>query len=40
MRAAVYEEQMKMWTSDELARIGDAEELELASRRADGTLPP
>ena len=28
------------WTSDELARIGDAEELELASRRPDGTLRP
>ena len=26
------------WTADELARIGDAEELELASRREDGTL--
>jgi hypothetical protein len=26
------------WTADQLARIGDAEELRLASRRADGTL--
>jgi hypothetical protein len=26
------------WTADHLARIGDAEELRLASRRADGTL--
>lgn len=26
------------WTSDELNRIGDADELELATRRADGTL--
>ena len=26
------------WTDDELARIGDATELELASRRPDGTL--
>ena len=26
------------WTADELARIGDAQELELASRREDGTL--
>jgi hypothetical protein len=26
------------WTADELARIGQAEELELASRRPDGTL--
>jgi hypothetical protein len=25
------------WTADELTRIGDATELELASRRADGT---
>ncbi|GAA3612413.1 DUF2255 family protein [Nonomuraea rosea] len=29
---------MTAWTSDELATIGDAEELDLASRRADGTL--
>ncbi len=26
------------WTAGQLARIGDAEELRLASRRADGTL--
>jgi hypothetical protein len=26
------------WTAEQLARIGDAEELRLASRRADGTL--
>ncbi|MFB4262491.1 DUF2255 family protein [Nonomuraea sp. GTA35] len=29
---------MTEWTGDELAAIGDAEELGLASRRADGTL--
>jgi hypothetical protein len=29
---------MTGWTSDELARIGTATELELASRRRDGTL--
>lgn len=28
------------WTADELARIGAAEELELASRLADGSLRP
>jgi hypothetical protein len=28
------------WTADELARIGGAEELDLAPRRADGTLRP
>jgi hypothetical protein len=28
------------WSSDELDRIGTAEELQLASRRADGTLRP
>jgi hypothetical protein len=27
-----------MWTSDELTKIGTAEELEIASRRGDGTL--
>jgi hypothetical protein len=27
-----------MWTSDELNRIGTAEELQIASRRTDGTL--
>jgi hypothetical protein len=29
---------MTAWTSDELTRIGTADELELASARADGTL--
>ena len=29
---------MTDWTEDELARVGDAEELQIASRRADGTL--
>ena len=29
-----------MWTSDDLDRIGNAEELQLASRRPDGTLRP
>ena len=29
---------MADWTADELARIGQAEELELASRRPDGSL--
>ncbi|MEV1171703.1 hypothetical protein [Nonomuraea sp. NPDC049784] len=29
---------MAAWTSDELTAIGDAEELDLASRRDDGTL--
>lgn len=28
------------WTADELARIGDATELRIASRRPDGTLRP
>ncbi|GAA0911791.1 DUF2255 family protein [Virgisporangium aurantiacum] len=28
------------WTDDELDRVGDAEELQLASRRDDGTLRP
>ena len=31
---------MSSWTADELDRIGDAEELELASYRPDGTLRP
>lgn len=31
---------MSSWTDDRLDRIGTAEELELASRRADGTLRP
>ena len=29
---------MTTWTSEELARIGDAEELDIASRQPDGTL--
>jgi hypothetical protein len=29
---------MTAWTSDELAKIGSAEELQIASRRRDGTL--
>jgi len=29
---------MTTWTEDELARIGDAEELQLASRSPDGTV--
>lgn len=29
---------MTQWTTDELARIGNAEELEIASLRVDGTL--
>ncbi|WP_336211613.1 DUF2255 family protein [Nonomuraea sp. LPB2021202275-12-8] len=29
---------MATWTSDELTAVGDAEELDLASRRDDGTL--
>jgi hypothetical protein len=28
------------WTGDQLRRIGDADELQLASRRADGSLRP
>jgi hypothetical protein len=31
---------MSTWTSDELGRIGAAEELQLASQRRDGTLRP
>ncbi len=31
---------MSAWTPDELQRIGEATELELASRRPDGTLRP
>ena len=31
---------MTGWTADELARIGRATELDIASRRADGTLRP
>ncbi len=29
---------MTTWTAQDLARVGDAQELELASRRPDGTL--
>ena len=29
---------MTAWTSDELTRIGSAEELQIASRRGDGSL--
>jgi len=31
---------MARWSANELDRIGDAEELQLASRRRDGTLRP
>jgi hypothetical protein len=31
---------MAQWTSDELSRIGSAEELQVATARADGTLRP
>jgi hypothetical protein len=31
---------MTAWTADELARIGRSDELEVSSRRADGTLRP
>ncbi len=31
---------MTTWTSGELTRIGDAEELQISSRRQDGTLRP
>ena len=31
---------MTAWTDDELRRVGEAEELQLASRRGDGTLRP
>lgn len=31
---------MTAWTSDELSRIGGAQELQVASLRADGTLRP
>jgi hypothetical protein len=31
---------MSTWTADELTRIGSAEELEVSSTRADGTLRP
>ncbi len=29
---------MTMWTSDELTKIGTAEELQIAAQRGDGTL--
>jgi hypothetical protein len=31
---------MQTWTNDELNRVGNAEELQLASRRGDSTLRP
>jgi hypothetical protein len=31
---------MTTWTDDELTRVGEADELQLASARADGTLRP
>jgi hypothetical protein len=31
---------MTTWTDDDLGHVGDAEELDLASRRDDGTLRP
>jgi hypothetical protein len=31
---------MAQWTADQLRKIGDAEELRIASRRPDGTLRP
>ena len=31
---------MNTWNDDELSRIGNAEELQLASRRSDGSLRP
>ena len=31
---------MTTWSSDELTRVGNAEELQLASQRPDGTLRP
>jgi hypothetical protein len=31
---------MSAWTEDELARVGDAEELQVASYRRDGSLRP
>ena len=31
---------MPIWTSDSLAKIGNAEELAIASRRSDGSLRP
>lgn len=31
---------MTAWTNEEVAKIGDAEELDIASRRLDGNLRP
>ena len=31
---------MTTWTNDELQRVGDADELQIASQRPDGTLRP
>jgi len=31
---------MAVWTAEQLTRIGNAQELQLASRRADGILRP
>jgi hypothetical protein len=31
---------MTAWTPDELARVGQADELQISSRRADGDLRP
>ena len=31
---------MKIWTDDELSTVGQAEELQVTSRRSDGTLRP
>lgn len=31
---------MATWTQEELTRIGDAEELDIAARRPDGSLRP
>lgn len=31
---------MPTWTPDELTRVGDAEELDIAARRPDGSLRP
>ena len=31
---------MTSWTKEELAKIGNAEELDIASRRPDGTFRP
>jgi hypothetical protein len=36
----VKESDVTTWTSDELSRIGQAEELQIASERPDGTMRP